>query len=207
MPRLSDSMEEGTILKWLKPEGAEVERGEELVEIETDKATMSYEADADRRVAHRRRRRRHAADRCADRHDRRGRGPRAEPAARAEQRRRAGARPLRPRAPSAAPAPAPAAPAVATAAAPGTRAKASPLARRLAADRGVDLAALIGTGPGGRIVRADVEAAAAQASPALRTGARARRAASARAGSDARARANARARHRRPPRATSRSSS
>ncbi len=47
MPRLSDSMEEGTILKWLKPEGAEVKRGEEIVEIETDKATMSYEADAD----------------------------------------------------------------------------------------------------------------------------------------------------------------
>jgi len=47
MPRLSDSMEEGTILKWLKAEGDEVSKGEELVEIETDKATMTYEADAD----------------------------------------------------------------------------------------------------------------------------------------------------------------
>src|SRR3954469_1637184 len=46
MPRLSDSMEEGTILKWLKAEGDEVARGDELVEIETDKATMTYEADA-----------------------------------------------------------------------------------------------------------------------------------------------------------------
>ena len=46
MPRLSDSMEEGTILKWLKAEGDEVVRGDELVEIETDKATMTYEADA-----------------------------------------------------------------------------------------------------------------------------------------------------------------
>ena len=45
MPRLSDSMEEGTILKWLKSDGDEVSRGEELVEIETDKATMTYEAD------------------------------------------------------------------------------------------------------------------------------------------------------------------
>src|SRR5919202_123207 len=47
MPRLSDSMEEGTILKWLKSDGDEVAKGEELVEIETDKATMTYEADGD----------------------------------------------------------------------------------------------------------------------------------------------------------------
>ena len=46
MPRLSDSMEEGTILKWLKSDGDEVAPGDELVEIETDKATMTYEADA-----------------------------------------------------------------------------------------------------------------------------------------------------------------
>src|SRR6478735_1644238 len=45
MPRLSDSMEEGTILKWLKSDGADVSKGEELVEIETDKANMTYEAD------------------------------------------------------------------------------------------------------------------------------------------------------------------
>src|SRR3954451_13070984 len=47
MPRLSDSMEEGTILKWLKSDGKTVRRGEELVEIETDKANMTYEADTD----------------------------------------------------------------------------------------------------------------------------------------------------------------
>src|SRR4051794_24057969 len=47
MPRLSDSMEEGTILKWLKAEGDDVSKGDELVEIETDKATMTYESDAD----------------------------------------------------------------------------------------------------------------------------------------------------------------
>jgi pyruvate dehydrogenase E2 component (dihydrolipoamide acetyltransferase) len=47
MPRLSDSMEEGTVLKWLVDEGAEVKRGAPLVEIETDKANMTYEADTD----------------------------------------------------------------------------------------------------------------------------------------------------------------
>ena len=47
MPRLSDSMEEGTILKWLKSDGDEVSRGEELVEIETDKANMTYESDTE----------------------------------------------------------------------------------------------------------------------------------------------------------------
>src|SRR3954463_15470545 len=45
MPRLSDSMEEGTILTWLKQVGDVVAIGEELVEIETDKANMAYEAD------------------------------------------------------------------------------------------------------------------------------------------------------------------
>src|SRR4051794_30314740 len=47
MPRLSDSMEEGTIVKWLKASGDAVSRGDELAEIETDKATMTYEADSD----------------------------------------------------------------------------------------------------------------------------------------------------------------
>ncbi|MCD6014271.1 MAG: catalytic domain of component of various dehydrogenase complexe, partial [Solirubrobacterales bacterium] len=45
MPRLSDSMEEGTILKWMKAVGDEVALGDELVEIETDKANMVFEAD------------------------------------------------------------------------------------------------------------------------------------------------------------------
>ena len=47
MPRLSDSMEEGTVLKWLVEVGGEVKRGQPLVEIETDKANMTYEADTD----------------------------------------------------------------------------------------------------------------------------------------------------------------
>ena len=45
MPRLTDSMQEGAIASWIKADGDEVKRGEELVEIETDKATMAYEAD------------------------------------------------------------------------------------------------------------------------------------------------------------------
>src|ERR1700759_2861637 len=51
MPRLSDSMEEGTIVRWLKGDGDEIKRGEELVEIETDKANMTYEADQDGTLA------------------------------------------------------------------------------------------------------------------------------------------------------------
>ncbi len=47
MPRLSDSMEEGTVLKWLVEVGGEVKRGRPLVEIETDKANMTYDADTD----------------------------------------------------------------------------------------------------------------------------------------------------------------
>src|SRR5271169_6765698 len=51
MPRLSDTMEEGTILRWLVRDGEPVRRGQELVEIETDKATMTYESDLDAVIA------------------------------------------------------------------------------------------------------------------------------------------------------------
>ena len=51
MPRLSDSMTEGTIVRWLKAEGDEVERGEEIVEVETDKATVGYEAEVSGRLS------------------------------------------------------------------------------------------------------------------------------------------------------------
>ena len=47
MPRLSDTMEEGTILRWIKGDGDQVRRGDELVEIETDKAAMTYESDSE----------------------------------------------------------------------------------------------------------------------------------------------------------------
>ena len=64
MPRLSDTMEEGTILRWLVADGEPVRRGQEIVEIETDKATMTYESDLDGVLADRRRRGRHAAGRA-----------------------------------------------------------------------------------------------------------------------------------------------
>jgi pyruvate dehydrogenase E2 component (dihydrolipoamide acetyltransferase) len=181
MPRLSDSMEEGTILKWLKAEGDDVARGDELVEIETDKATMTYEADTagtlaivaqegetlpiGQLIA------RIGAGGEAAASDS---GAAAAPAQQAEASGNG--------APSEAPAaPAPAAtveppaaaPAAASAPAPaapspegnGGRAKASPVARRIAREQGVDLSRLQGTGPGGRIVKADVEAAASGAPP------------------------------------------
>jgi pyruvate dehydrogenase E2 component (dihydrolipoamide acetyltransferase) len=166
MPRLSDSMEEGTILKWLVEPGAAVRRGDELVEIETDKATMTYEADADGVV-----------ELVAAEGDTlpigaviaRIGGPGATAASGA--RGGNGASPadedafdpnisgqVRPHSPEPVPAPSSAAAAAAPSA---DRPKASPLARRLAQESSVDLATLHGTGPGGRIVKADVEAAAA----------------------------------------------
>jgi pyruvate dehydrogenase E2 component (dihydrolipoamide acetyltransferase) len=188
MPRLSDSMEEGTILKWLKADGDEVTRGDELVEIETDKATMTYEADSPGTLS--------IVAQEGDtlpigeviaRIGAAGEAPASDgaPAQAAQQAEASGNG-----APSEAPAPAaaaataepptaapePAAPAPAApepepaAAAPspeanGGRAKASPVARRIAREQGVDLSRLQGTGPGGRIVKADVEAAASGAAP------------------------------------------
>jgi pyruvate dehydrogenase E2 component (dihydrolipoamide acetyltransferase) len=157
MPRLSDTMEEGTILRWIKADGEEVGRGEELVEIETDKAAMVYEADVAGTlrivaaegetlpvgaiIAH-------VGDGGPDAA---GDGEVSRAAAAA-----AGAQ-----APAAPAEPAPAAPVqeVAASAAGEGRVRASPLARRIAGERGVDLRAVTGTGPGGRIVKADLESA------------------------------------------------
>jgi pyruvate dehydrogenase E2 component (dihydrolipoamide acetyltransferase) len=167
MPRLSDSMEEGTILKWLKAPGDAVELGEELVEIETDKANMVYEADAGGTLIEI-----VAAEgdtlpigEVIARVGEPGEAPSGDGAP---------ARSTEPAAPESAPsppAPSPAAPpqgaaAPAEAAAPPAppagdgRVKASPLARRIARERGLDLAGVAGSGPGGRIVKADVERAA-----------------------------------------------
>ncbi len=157
MPRLSDTMEEGTILRWLKAEGEQVARGEELVEIETDKATMTYESDqagvleivADvgstlevgALIAR-------VDDTAANVYEGPASGRPASEGSRSETPAANGApvvtAPTRP-----APEGQPAAPA-------GERIKASPLARRIAGESGIDLHALTGTGPGGRIVKADV---------------------------------------------------
>jgi pyruvate dehydrogenase E2 component (dihydrolipoamide acetyltransferase) len=160
MPRLSDTMEEGTILRWFKNDGDQVKRGEELVEIETDKATMTYESDQEgalrivaregdtlaigELIAH------IGAGGPDDSHDgtQGGQSTAATSSAPAEQ------------------------PPIAALLATGEaasghspperedgRVKASPVARRIAQENHVDLQKLSGSGPGGRIVKADVEAA------------------------------------------------
>ncbi|HEX4692100.1 MAG TPA: dihydrolipoamide acetyltransferase family protein [Solirubrobacteraceae bacterium] len=186
MPRLSDSMEEGTILKWLKSDGDEVTRGEELVEIETDKANMTYEADQDGTLSI-----------VAKEGDtlpvgetiaRIGEGggggdesasePQAEeapaqeeqPQAETETAEEPAEAPAATEEPPAEPSePAEPAPAHTNGAGDGERVKASPIARRMAREMNVELSGVQGTGPGGRIVKADVEAAAksdGQAAPA-----------------------------------------
>ena len=158
MPRLSDSMEEGTVLTWMKAVGDEVALGEELVEIETDKANMVFESDAagtlieivagegdtlpigeviarvgDPSEAPA------GGDGGED-----GKAPAAEAASPAPQ----APSPTQQETPS---------PATAGRDGGGGRVKASPLARRIAGEKGIDLHSVQGSGPGGRIIKADVE--------------------------------------------------
>jgi pyruvate dehydrogenase E2 component (dihydrolipoamide acetyltransferase) len=175
MPKLSDTMTVGTLAKWLKKEGDVVKAGDMLAEVETDKATMELEcffdgtilkiyAPGGSQVAL-------GAPLCAI-----GKPGEAAPAP-------APKAPAAPAAASPAPAPAPA-PAAVAASAPAAvaapaptpapapapvaagRIKATPLARKVAAAKGIDLARVQGSGPGGRIRRADVLAAAAAPAPA-----------------------------------------
>ncbi|MEA2396665.1 MAG: hypothetical protein QOK25_221 [Thermoleophilaceae bacterium] len=184
MPRLSDSMEEGTILKWIVEEGGEVTRGEPLVEIETDKANMTYEADtngtlievlagegdtlpigeviarigdADEKPSGK------SADDGESEEKDTGSADDGEDGAGDEDDSKSGdgsgdgeqadrdeePEPARAKDDDRA-----------SANGDGERVKASPVARRMARDLGVELAQLEGSGPGGRIVKADVEAAA-----------------------------------------------
>jgi pyruvate dehydrogenase E2 component (dihydrolipoamide acetyltransferase) len=164
MPRLSDTMEEGTILRWIGRDGEHIRRGQELVEIETDKATMVYESDIEgvlRTVAQEGQTLAvgeliaHVGEAAAGE----GEGPAPGGPAGLD----APGEPPLAHAPGAVVAPgaavAPAAAAIDQRADGGGRVKASPLARRVARERGVDLGGLRGSGPGGRIVRADVQAA------------------------------------------------
>jgi pyruvate dehydrogenase E2 component (dihydrolipoamide acetyltransferase) len=177
MPRLSDSMEEGTILKWLKSDGDEVAKGEELVEIETDKATMTYEADGHGTlsIVAQEGETLPIGEVIARLGEGRGDGAQAAEAGEAQEEEAPQEEPVAEdepaaeataegdgSAPQAAPERAerrPAEPAP-QAGGNGGRPKASPVARRIARERGIDLTALEGSGPGGRIVKADVEAAA-----------------------------------------------
>jgi pyruvate dehydrogenase E2 component (dihydrolipoamide acetyltransferase) len=189
MPRLSDSMEEGTILQWLVAEGDAVEAGQPLVEVETDKATVTHEADsagvvlaltvgegasvpvgapiaivgaageslpeisAPEAIA------------AAQAREATSVVGASAPAAAAPA---TASGPAGASGPAAAPSGAGGAVSARPAPAPGLtpipgRAKASPLARRVAAELGIDLGALAGSGPQGRVTRADVERAAAGA--------------------------------------------
>jgi pyruvate dehydrogenase E2 component (dihydrolipoamide acetyltransferase) len=164
VPRLGQGMESGTIVKWLKSEGEEVAKGEPLYELDTDKVTQEVEAEAagvllkiavaegevpvGTTVAF-------IGEQGESVPEVSGNGkPAEEPKAEA------------PAAPEAAPEPEPE---PAQAPAPrkeGERIKASPLARRIARERGVELASIAGTGPEGRIIAEDVERAAAAPRPA-----------------------------------------
>ena len=191
MPALSPTMEEGNLAKWLVKEGDKVKSGDVIAEIETDKATMEVEAVDEGTVA-----------KIVVPAGTEGvkvnaliavlaaEGEDAGAAAKAEARRR---RPRRQRPKLQAPTPPKQAEASAGSAAQprptarlqqqaaaaacgqhaiGARTFASPLARRIAKDAGVDVAAVSGTGPHGRVVKADVEAAiaggGAKAAPAAK---------------------------------------
>ncbi|WHO40750.1 pyruvate dehydrogenase complex dihydrolipoamide acetyltransferase [Sphingobium sp. AP49] len=167
MPALSPTMEEGTLAKWLVKEGDKVSSGDLLAEIETDKATMEFEAVDEGTVA------KILVSEGAE-------GVKVgtviaiiaeegEDVAAAAASGGAAPAPKADAVPAKAEAAAPAAkadPVPAKAAAPAAapaegRVKASPLARRLAEAKGVDLAAVAGSGPNGRIVKADLDGAAA----------------------------------------------
>jgi pyruvate dehydrogenase E2 component (dihydrolipoamide acetyltransferase) len=164
MPALSPTMEEGTLAKWLVKEGDTVASGDILAEIETDKATMEFEAVDEGTIA---------KILVVEGTDGVKVGaPIALLAGEGEEVSAAAAAPAKaeekPEAPKKEPevakappekAPVETPPAPAAPAAPrkeGDRVKASPLARRLAEAQGIDLSTLTGTGPGGRIVRADL---------------------------------------------------
>ena len=151
MPALSPTMEEGTLAKWLVKEGDTVKSGDLLAEIETDKATMEFEAIDEGVVSQ---------ILVAEGTDNVKVGTViAVIAGEGEDASSAKAAP----APAAAPAPTPAPAPAAAPAASGERIKASPLAKRLAAERGIDLSTVKGTGPGGRIVKDDLDGASAGA--------------------------------------------
>jgi pyruvate dehydrogenase E2 component (dihydrolipoamide acetyltransferase) len=177
MPALSPTMEEGTLAKWLVKEGDKVASGDILAEIETDKATMEFEAVDEGTVA------KILvpegsegvkvgapiailAGEGEDASAAAGAAPKADTQAPAPPKPppppKPDATPKAPPAPAAGETPpAPAAPAAPRA--DGERLKASPLARRLAQAQGIDLSAIQGSGPGGRIVRADIDAAVGKA--------------------------------------------
>ena len=185
MPALSPTMEEGTLAKWLVKEGDDVKSGDILAEIETDKATMEFEAVDEGKIA------KILVPEGTDGvkvgapiailagegEDVSAAAPKADTTPAEPPKAAAAPAPKADETPKAAPAQAPvetpAAPAqpAAPPRAEGDRVKASPLARRLAEAQGVDLNAVQGSGPGGRIVRADIDSAVGKAPAAAPAGA------------------------------------
>ena len=161
MPALSPTMEEGTLAKWLVAEGDRVQSGDLLAEIETDKATMEFEAVDEGVIG-----RLLVAEGTANVKVNSAiailleEGDAADATVSPAQ---SAAAPLTHEA-SAVDAPAATAAPAAAISNDGTRIFASPLARRIAADQGLDLAKITGSGPKGRIVKADVSGAPATAS-------------------------------------------
>lgn len=153
MPKLSDTMTEGTLIKWHKQVGDSVEIGDVLAEIETDKATMEMEAFDDGIITE-------ILLREGEKAPIGGVLAVLNGDSEAVQMPAPQAAVAFPAPTSAAPAPTPAAP-VSSVPATGDRIKASPLARKVAADLGVDLSRVTGSGPAGRIVKDDIQAAAA----------------------------------------------
>jgi pyruvate dehydrogenase E2 component (dihydrolipoamide acetyltransferase) len=183
MPRLSDSMEEGTILTWLKSVGDEIAVGDEIVEIETDKANMAYESDVAgtlteilaeegatlaigtpiARVGDPG----EGSERPAEGGE--GQGPAGEGSERFAERGEGQGPAGEDVASFSDPAPRPAQTSsgdAATASGGAERVKASPVARRIAEEKGLDLSTIAGSGPGGRIVKKDVKNAVASAGDA-----------------------------------------
>src|SRR5262245_36816790 len=176
MPALSPTMTEGNLAKWLKKEGEPVKPGDVIAEIETDKATMEVEAvdegtlgkilvpEGSQGVKVNQT----IALLLGEGEDQSALAkvppfapkPAAAPAAAPQVDKKA------PPAPTAAPAPQPAAAPAPAPAVEGERVFASPLARRMAQQAGIDLARVNGSGPHGRIVKADVDAALARGVPA-----------------------------------------
>ena len=155
MPALSPTMEEGTLAKWLVKEGDEVKSGDIIAEIETDKATMEFEAVDEGIVG-----------KIVIAEGTEGVKVNSLIAILVEEGEEvpaagASAPAAAPEAPVAASAPAAAAPAPAAPVKDGNRVFASPLARRIAGQKGLDLSAIAGSGPRGRIVKSDVEGATA----------------------------------------------
>ncbi|MFL6066976.1 MAG: dihydrolipoamide acetyltransferase family protein [Gaiellaceae bacterium] len=164
LPRLGQGMESGTIVKWLKSEGESVEKGEPLYELDTDKVTQEVEADASgvllkiaveegevevgKTIA--------VIGKQGEDVSISGNGAKAPEAAKPKQ------APIADTSEGQSPTPVPSRD--------GGRIKASPLARRIARERGIDLAQIQGTGPEGRIVAEDVERAEAAPTPALAEG-------------------------------------